>query len=307
MNTHASQLLTSVLEQTSHHRSGIAFVVVAWPQGVWKTAMIDALVQQSLWAFIHQDYFALRDMSRELWKDHTIRVQQSKADATIKREDGTVYENKWARDLVEWLYYAPAWTHKVALIERIERMNTTGLNALLKSFEEPLNGRLIIATTSDDTQLIDTIRSRAMIVHVWLLNDDLITSTIQSEFPDRTDDEITMIIDYAQWRIGVARELACDDARRWSIADVYKQLRKAYATNDLIKAFGAMKQWLKEVWSLQSLISLTQRLCSDEPTWILMKRCVEAKRIAQANVNDESIAFRVSLAFHQWAHNDHAS
>ena len=55
--------------------------------------MIDTLVKQSLGGYVHQDYFALRDMSRVIGKDHKIRVQKVKSDATIERSDGSVYEN----------------------------------------------------------------------------------------------------------------------------------------------------------------------------------------------------------------------
>ena len=240
-------------------------------------------------------------MSQVLGKEHTIRVQQSKSDATIERQDWSVYENVWARDLVEWLQYAPAWTHKVALIERIERMNVAWLNALLKSFEEPLEWRLIIATTSDATQLMDTIRSRAMIVHMGTVTDSQVDAILTQEFPELKDQERKAIISYAAWRIGTARELATDWSRRWALATVYEALRAALTKQDLVWAFTAMKQRLKEVWSVQSLLDLIQRIVWEQANGLdhpLMQRCVQAKRIAQSNVNDESLVFRVSCAFH---------
>lgn len=54
---------------------------------------------------------------------------------------------------------------KVVLIENIERIVPAAANAFLKTCEEPLPGRLIIATTSHSSQLLDTIISRALVVH----------------------------------------------------------------------------------------------------------------------------------------------
>ena len=53
---------------------------------------------------------------------------------------------------------------KVVLLENIERMTTEAANAFLKTCEEPLPRRLIIATTSHSSQLLDTIVSRALTI-----------------------------------------------------------------------------------------------------------------------------------------------
>jgi len=53
---------------------------------------------------------------------------------------------------------------KVVLIENIERINAAAANAFLKNLEEPLPNRLIIATVSHQSQLLDTIISRAIVI-----------------------------------------------------------------------------------------------------------------------------------------------
>ncbi len=65
------------------------------------------------------------------------------------------------------LSHAPAGDIKILLIEHIERINKssgTG-NAMLKSFEEPLPHRLIIASTTNKDLLLPTILSRALLIH----------------------------------------------------------------------------------------------------------------------------------------------
>jgi DNA polymerase-3 subunit delta' len=50
------------------------------------------------------------------------------------------------------------------LIENIERMNSSAMNAFLKTCEEPLSNRIILATTSNKTAILDTILSRAITI-----------------------------------------------------------------------------------------------------------------------------------------------
>lgn len=69
-----------------------------------------------------------------------------------------------ARQVNDRLALAPAGSYKVVYLENIERMTGSAANALLKSLEEPLPKRVIIASTSNYKQLLDTIISRALIV-----------------------------------------------------------------------------------------------------------------------------------------------
>jgi DNA polymerase-3 subunit delta' len=48
------------------------------------------------------------------------------------------------------------------LLENIERMTPEATNAFLKSCEEPLARRIIIATTGNKTKILETILSRAI-------------------------------------------------------------------------------------------------------------------------------------------------
>lgn len=68
-------------------------------------------------------------------------------------------------------------------LENIERMTIAAANALLKSFEEPLPGRLIIASTSAAESLLDTIRSRALLVPFQLVGSEELRAAITSHYP----------------------------------------------------------------------------------------------------------------------------
>jgi DNA polymerase-3 subunit delta' len=65
---------------------------------------------------------------------------------------------------------------KIVLLENIERMNRSSANAFLKNCEEPLKNKLIIATTSHPSSLLETIISRAIMIRFKEVNDDEILS-----------------------------------------------------------------------------------------------------------------------------------
>ena len=60
---------------------------------------------------------------------------------------------------------APAGDTKILLIEHIDRATIGATNALLKSLEEPLSHRFIIASTRNKDALLPTILSRALLIH----------------------------------------------------------------------------------------------------------------------------------------------
>ena len=66
------------------------------------------------------------------------------------------------------------------MIENIERMTVSAANALLKSLEEPLASRQIIATTSQPDKILDTIRSRAVVLRFLPVEDSQLLKRIET-------------------------------------------------------------------------------------------------------------------------------
>lgn len=64
------------------------------------------------------------------------------------------------------------------MIEDIDRLTDAAANALLKILEEPLPGRLLIATTSQALSLLPTILSRALLFSFFLEEDTEILAHI---------------------------------------------------------------------------------------------------------------------------------
>lgn len=128
--------------------------------------------------YFNQDCLTLFDLSRDLEKDHIIKVS---SDDIIKRLDGSDYQDYGIREVNEWLVKAPANKWKALIIEDIERINDNAANALLKMLEEPLPGRLIIATSSQVESLLPTILSRALLFAFYPVQDNAIDAYINSQ------------------------------------------------------------------------------------------------------------------------------
>jgi len=112
-----------------------------------------------------QDLLIIKDYSAQQSKRHIIKVDNVEY---IKDTEGNVYHDKWTRQIREWLQTSSLSGRKIVLIENIHRATIQAINALLKSLEEPLPGRLVIATTENKDLVLSTILSRATIVNIPL-------------------------------------------------------------------------------------------------------------------------------------------
>jgi len=112
-----------------------------------------------------------------------LKVETSR-DQEFLEIDGKIYSNMGMRSLTKRLSLAPVGAYKVVYLENIDRMTGAAANALLKTLEEPLPGRLIIASVSHTGTLLDTIRSRALIVPFVPLSPDELHRQLQQIYPE---------------------------------------------------------------------------------------------------------------------------
>ena len=106
----------------------------------------------------------IKDCSQELEKTHTLAVETPSAQKTIPLVNGELYENRGVREISSWLQQSAFSGKKCLLIENLERMSNAAMNAFLKTCEEPLKHRFIFATVSDESAILPTIFSRALLV-----------------------------------------------------------------------------------------------------------------------------------------------
>lgn len=164
-NEHSEKLLEQYLNTSVSDWDKIKFFILSWPSGVWKSETVIEMSKKILWEFFYNDFLHIKDFSKKLWKEHILKIEY-KDDNAVSNEllENYNYTDLWTREINQWLWLSPAGTRKILLIENIERMGGGAMNAFLKTCEEPLANRIILATTSNKSRLLDTIISRAIII-----------------------------------------------------------------------------------------------------------------------------------------------
>lgn len=165
INEHSEHLLETYLKNLDLNLWKSSFYILSWPKDIWKTEIAINLVKKELWNYFLNDFLHIKDFSKYLWKEHELKIEY-KDDNPVSKEllQQYDYEDLWVREITQWLSKSFAWTKKILLIENIERMNKSAMNAFLKTCEEPFPNRIILATTSNKSRLLDTILSRAIVI-----------------------------------------------------------------------------------------------------------------------------------------------
>jgi DNA polymerase-3 subunit delta' len=99
------------------------------------------------------------------------------------------------RELGEFLSLTPALSPwRVALIDTVDELETSGANALLKILEEPPSNTLFFLVSHAPGRLLPTIRSRCRRLDFQSLGDDAMTSILEKKAPDLSIAERQRII-----------------------------------------------------------------------------------------------------------------
>lgn len=223
------------------------FILIAWPAHVGKASMVreiiahadlnsyDVVTMQDL----SDDWLALKEKNDLTGTSHSIQIEVESKRSDITLADKSTVHNWWVREIQDWLVRSPLGRDKVVLIEAIERATWWASNALLKTLEEPLPHRLMIATTHAIGQLPATIVSRAMVFQVHELTDAEMQQWVQEFLPDAdaaTRDAVLLLAAGRPWLMVHYRQLwILDDViaswvtiqqqiKTWVIAPLYQQM-----------------------------------------------------------------------------------
>jgi len=168
-NSDNIKLLTTCVDnffwtQESQH----SFFIISGSKGIGKSSTVQEIMRQHLGQYFYHDFLWIRDLSAVIGKKHSLKIETPKDKEDrfipIDQEGKTNYEDIGIREINHRLTTSPMGKNKVILIENIERIVPAAANAFLKNLEEPLPNRLIIATVSHQSQLLDTIISRAIVI-----------------------------------------------------------------------------------------------------------------------------------------------
>lgn len=176
------------------------FVLLLGEQGLGKTSFLFKLLESFLWNYKYQDLLWIRDCSQELEKIHTLAVETPSAQKTIPLANGELYENRGVREISSWLQQSAFSGKKCLLIENLERMSNAAMNAFLKTCEEPLKHRFIFATVSDESAILPTIFSRALLVRFSPLSTQQMKEFLYDKCIDKNWNLVDLVIKMARGR-----------------------------------------------------------------------------------------------------------
>jgi len=152
---------------------------------------------------LSDNWWALKDKNDLAGTSHSIQIEVESKRQDIRMLDDTMVHNWGIRELQEWLVRSPIGSDKIVVIEAIERASGGASNALLKTLEEPLPHRLMIATTHSIAQLPETIVSRAMVFHMDRVSDDEMQHWIQNYLPESSPETRNSLLNLAAGRPGI--------------------------------------------------------------------------------------------------------
>ena len=290
-NEQASQTLKKYIQNVIETWKWTQFFLLTWPNWIWKISHAKAIIEEILWPYMYSDCLFVQDFEPFTWKFHTIPVEVKDDKRYIEFPDETQHENYGVREMNEWLLNSSFSWKRFLLIENIQRMSNSAINAFLKSAEEPLAGRFIIATVPHISMVLDTIRSRCITIPFNTLNNDEMQE-FANESQIFTDDKQlqTVMIAMAMWKPWFLKNIA---EKIQNNEDLRENLRKLtiWLLSDS-KPKWELHQALKaisEQWLLNDFLEWWIAYCSEKWDYEQAERRIQMKKYLQSNVNQDSV------------------
>lgn len=282
----------------SQNRS-IPFFIISWSKNIGKTTAIQSLIKEYLGQFFANDFLYIRDLAGnydwdidKIKKNHSLKVQLSKKkeENFLEMTNGLEYHDLGIREINLWLQQSKVWSFKAVLLENIERMTPEASNAFLKTCEEPLPWRIIFATTSHQSQLLDTILSRAIIIKFnELTNADIKKFIVEKWYFEWDDKFIDFVANISMWRPWVVVKLhdifEKNDLLKQDfikLVDLLKSKKSIFAAQDILKN-------LNNNGYIDSFIDWWIAYCVENDMFEQAKRWLETKKMLKNNVWIENL------------------
>ena len=232
------------------------FIIVSGQQHIGKTTIVHELLKEKMGNYFVTDVLHIKDFSEQLEKKkHTLKIEYkptAEISKTLLKEHN--YEDIGVREINNRIQQSAIGKYKIVFIENMERMTNEAANAFLKTCEEPLPKRLIIATTSNHLQLLETILSRALTIKFNELN----TKELVQRMDDNkmfTNDELKQLIaNMAMGKPGIAQRIyeliQEDEALEKTLLDLIRNLStgknrfKAHDALQKIYKYGILEAFL---------------------------------------------------------------
>ena len=209
-NQESIQTLTSYIDMFfSGDPKAPHFLIISGPQHIGKSNIIKELLKEKMGNYFVTDVLQIQDFSEQLEKKHNLKLKTVLTSETFKtliKEQN--YQDIGIRDINVRLQQSAIGKYKIVFLENIERMLPEAANAFLKTCEEPLPKRLIIATTSNATQLLGTILSRALMIKFNEVSDSELSQRMNDKNIFSGNEELKqLVINMAMGKPGIAKRI----------------------------------------------------------------------------------------------------
>lgn len=272
-----------------HDQEKPLFVLLVWDSGLGKTSYLLELLGEFLWPYRYQDLLWIRDCTKELEKTHTLAVETPSSQKTIPLSNWENYENKWVREISTWLQQSAFSGKKCLLIENLERMSNAAMNAFLKTCEEPLKHRFIFATVSDESAILPTIFSRALVVRFSPLSTSQMLDFLQDKTSINNQKLIDIVVKMARGRswlwLTLLKELEKDGDFAEFFVDGFSQFLQQ--DSQYLKLQFLKK--IQEFWMLDLFIDALISYYVDAWDQSSIEAWIEVKKMRNQSINEENL------------------
>ncbi len=272
-----------------HDQEKPLFVLLVWESGLGKTSYLLQLLGEFLWPYRYQDLLWIRDCTKELEKTHTLAVETPSSQKIIPLSNWENYENKWVREISTWLQQSAFSGKKCLLIENLERMSNAAMNAFLKTCEEPLKHRFIFATVSDESAILPTIFSRALVVRFSPLSTSQMLDFLQDKTSINNQKLIDMVVKMARGRswlwLTLLKELEKDGDLAEFFVDGFSQFLQQ--DSQYLKLQFLKKN--QEFWMLDLFIDALISYYVDAWDQSSIEAWIEVKKMRNQSINEENL------------------
>ena len=267
------------------------FLIISGPQHIGKSSIIKELLKEKMGNYFVTDLLQIQDFSEQLEKKHNLKLKTVLTSETFKtliKEQN--YQDIGIRDINNRLQQSAIGKYKIVFLENIERMLPEAANAFLKTCEEPLPKRLIIATTSNSTQLLETILSRALTIKFNEVADSKLLPWMNDKKIFSENDELKqLIINMAMGKPGIVQRMHDMIQKEPDLEKTFINLIHNLSTNT--KRFfshDALKK-LYKYGILEAFIDGWIGYCINHHMEEKGQRRLTTKRLMRTNVNTENL------------------
>ena len=291
-NEQAAQTLKKYIQNTIETWKGTQFFLLSWPNWIGKIAHAKAIIEEILWAYMYSDCLFVQDYEPFTGKPHTIPVEiKDETKRYIQFPDETQHENYGVREMNERLLNSSFSWKRFLLIENIQRMSNSAINAFLKSAEEPLAGRFIIATVPHISMVLDTIRSRCITIPFSTLNNEQMQKFAEGNNIFTNDKKLqSIMIEMAMWKPWFLKNISEKIEHNEDLEENIKKLTSWLMDDktpkwELYQALKSISDW----WLLNDFLEWRIAYCTDNWDTKQAERWIQMKKYLQSNVNQDSV------------------